>query len=421
MRRSTRVRSSGKSPSLARGPTRGGTSRRGAGFSEVTGVRIAQVSPWFSPHFGGVESHVRSLSRELARRGHEVTVVTSQHDRTLSAEETVDGFRVVRVRPRFIFMQTPITPRMRGSLRALSADVVHAHSPPPLASHYAGAVASERGIPYVVTYHCDVELPSAFGSVVESIYRRSLGADTLRNANQVIVTTRTYAATSRAIWRYNPSVIPNAVDHRRFRPDVDGSAVRAKLRIPPEVPIVLLVGRIVPHKGVEHFVEAARYVPDARFLVAGGGSSLDAMKRLALSMGVADRVRFLGRISVDRLPEVYAACDVFVLPSVSRLEAFGIVALEAMSTGKPVIVADIPGVREMIEDGRDGLLADPVNPRDLAEKIRRLLSDPKARRTMGARGREKVLESFSIERVTDRIEAVYRAILDGSEATTARP
>jgi len=216
-------------------------------------------------------------------------------------------------------------------------------------------------------------------------------------------------------------VIPNAVDHRRFRPDVDGSAVRAKLRIPPEVPIVLLVGRIVPHKGVEHFVEAARYVPDARFLVAGGGSSLDAMKRLALSMGVADRVRFLGRISDDRLPEVYAACDVFVLPSVSRLEAFGIVALEAMSTGKPVIVADIPGVREMIEDGRDGLLADPVNPRDLAEKIRRLLSDPKARRTMGARGREKVLESFSIERVTDRIEAVYRAILDGSEATTARP
>ena len=384
-------------------------------------MRIAQVSPWFSPHFGGVESHVRSLSRELARRGHEVTVVTSQHDRTLSAEETVDGFRVIRVRPRFIFMQTPITPRMRGSLRALSADVVHAHSPPPLASHYAGAVASERGIPYVVTYHCDVELPSAFGSVVESIYRRSLGADTLRNANQVIVTTRTYAATSRAIWRYNPSVIPNAVDHRRFRPDVDGSAVRAKLRIPPEVPIVLLVGRIVPHKGVEHFVEAARYVPDARFLVAGGGSSLDAMKRLALSMGVADRVRFLGRISDDRLPEVYAACDVFVLPSVSRLEAFGIVALEAMSTGKPVIVADIPGVREMIEDGRDGLLADPVNPRDLAEKIRRLLSDPKARRTMGARGREKVLESFSIERVTDRIEAVYRAILDGSEATTARP
>src|SRR2546430_14210508 len=100
--------------------------------------------------------------------------------------------------------------------------------------------------------------------------------------------------------------------------------------------------------------------------MAGGGWALEPMKRLAISMGVADRVRFLGRVSDERLPEVYAACDVFALPSVSRLEAFGIVALEAMSTGKPVIVADIPGARERIADGRHGLLADPLNPRDLA-------------------------------------------------------
>jgi len=384
-------------------------------------VRIAQVSPWFSPHFGGVESHVRSLSRELARRGHAVTVVTSRHDPSLPAEEELDGFRVLRVRPRVVVMRTPITPRMRGSLRGLAADVVHAHSPPPLASHYAGTVATERGIPYIVTYHCDFDLPSAFGSIVEAAYRRSLGADTLRNAARVIVTTRTYAATSRAIWRYNPSVIPNAVDHRRFRPDVDGSRVRTSLRIPPEVPVVLLVGRIVPHKGVEHFVEAARYVTEAQFMIVGEGSLLEPMKRLAASMDVADRVRFLGRVSDERLPEVYAACDVFVLPSVSRLEAFGIVALEAMATGKPVIVADIPGVREMIEDGRDGLLADPVNPRDLAEKIRRLLGAPEMRRSMGQRGREKVLESFSIEQVTDRIEAVYRETLDNPKPPMERP
>lgn len=384
-------------------------------------MRIAQVSPWFSPHFGGVESHVRSLSRELARRGHQVTVVTSRHDPSLPPEEELDGFRVLRVRPRVIVMRTPITPRMRGSLRGLATDVVHAHSPPPLASHYAGTVATERGIPYIVTYHCDVDLPSAFGSLVEAAYRRSLGADTLRNAARVIVTTRTYAATSRAIWRYNPSVIPNAVDHRRFRPDVDGSRVRTSLRIRPEVPVVLLVGRIVPHKGVEHFVEAARYVPEAQFMIVGEGSLLEPMRRLAASMGVADRIRFLGRVSDERLPEVYAACDVFVLPSVSRLEAFGIVALEAMATGKPVIVADIPGVREMIEDGRDGLLADPVNPRDLAEKIRRMLGSPEMRRSMGQRGREKVLESFSIEQVTDRIEAVYRETLDSPKPTTERP
>src|SRR5438552_4348099 len=309
------------------------TSRPGAGSSEGTGVKIAQVSPWFSPHFGGVESHVRTLSRELARRGHEVTVITTRHDPALPMEETIDGFRVVRVRPRTIVFRTPITPRMRGSLRDLAADVIHAHSPPPLASHYAGDVATERGIPYLVTYHCDVELPSSLGSVVESIYRRSLGADTLRNAAQVIVTTRTYAATSRAVWRYNPSVIPNAVDHRRFRPDVDGSRVRESLHVPAGTPLLLLVGRIVPHKGVEHFIEAARYVPEARFVIAAGGSLLEPM-------------------------------------------------------------------------------------RDLADKIRRLLADPDACHAMGSRAREKVLESFSIEQVTDRIEAAYRAVLDDAHIAT---
>jgi len=384
-------------------------------------VKIAQVSPWFSPHLGGVESHVRSLSRELAARGHQVTVVTSRHDPSLPPEESIDGFRVVRVKPRLIVMRTPITPKMRATLRGLPVDVVHTHSPPPLASHYAGAVAEERGIPYVVTYHCDVDLPSAWGIFAESVYRRSLGASTLRNADQVVVTTRTYGATSRAVWRYNPVVVPNAVDHRRFRPDIDASSVRQRLKIPPEAPVVLLVGRIVPHKGVEHLVEAARYVPDARFLVVGEGSRLEAMKRFAHTMGVANRVRFLGRVSEENLPKVYAACDVFVLPSVSRLEAFGIVALEAMATAKPVIVADIPGVREVIEDGREGLLADPMNARDLAEKIRRLLGDPEARRVMGERGREKVLESFGIEGVTDRIESLYQSVLDGRKGTTPRP
>ena len=373
-------------------------------------MRIVQVSPWFYPHLGGVESHVRTLAAELASRGNEVTVVTTRDEISAAGREEMDGFDVVRVRPRMIAMRTPIAPRIRAAVRDAPADVIHAHMPPPLTAGYAGEAALARGVPLVLTYHCDVELPFFLGSAVEAMYRRSLGDSTLRRAAKVIVTTKTYAATSRAVWRHNPLVIPNAVDHRRFRPDVDGAGIRARLKIPTGKPMVLLVGRIVPHKGVEHFVEAARYVPDALFLVAGAGSSLESMERLAASLGVKDRVRFLGRVSQENLPRLYAACDVFVLPSVSRLEAFGIVALEAMSTGKPVVVADIPGVREVIQDGREGLLADPINPQDLADKVRRLLADPALRKTMGERGREKVLAEFSIEKVTDQVEAVYRSV-----------
>lgn len=102
--------------------------------------------------------------------------------------------------------------------------------------------------------------------------------------------------------------------------------------------------------------------------------------------------------------------DVFVLPSVSRLEAFGIVALEAMATGKPVVVSDIPGVREVLTDGVEGLLADPVNPENLAAQIRRLLEDPELARSMGAKGRRKAEERFSVTSVTDAIEGVYRRV-----------
>src|SRR3972149_5277670 len=134
------------------------------------------------------------------------------------------------------------------------------------------------------------------------------------------------------------------------------------------------------------------------------------MRRRARPLGVHARVRFLGRGTEERLPRVYAACDVFALPSVSRLRAFGVVALQAMSTGKPVLVSDIPGVREVIEDGREGLLADPMNPQDLAQKISRLLEDPTLRREMGRRGREKVVSSFGVEAVTARVVALYESM-----------
>ncbi len=110
------------------------------------------------------------------------------------------------------------------------------------------------------------------------------------------------------------------------------------------------------------------------------------------------------------MPGYYAAADLFVLPSISRLEAFGIAALEAMASGKPVVVSDVPGIREVIDDGVEGLLADPINPEDVAERMRELLQDPEARRRMGSRGRRKVEERFSVERVVDRLEAFYAGV-----------
>lgn len=382
-------------------------------------MRIVQVVPWFYPHLGGVESHVRSLAAELSRRGHEVTVLTTRHDPSIPGEERIDGARVVRLRPRSVRLRTPIVPATKRVLAGLSADVVHAHSPPPLSAYYAAKVSRRRGVPFVITYHCDIELEVPAGAFLESLYRHTFGASTIHRADRVIVTTHSYAATSRAVWRYNPAVIPNFVDLDHFRPGSQGDGVRAKHGIPAGTPLVLSVGRIVPHKGMEHLVEAARSIEDARVVIAGTGPHVPALQRLAKTMGVDGRVVFAGRVPNEELPDYYAACDVFVLPSVSRLEAFGIVALEAMACGKPVVVSDIPGVREVIQDGREGLVADAMNPEDLGRKIRALLANERVRREMGGRARETVEERFSRSKVVDQIEAVYHQAIAGEPTRIA--
>ena len=374
-------------------------------------MKIVQVSPWFLPHLGGVESHVYSISTELARRGHEVEVLTSKQGRDMPEKEVMDGFQITRLKPFATLLRTPIVTKMKGMLRESDADVFHAHSPPPLSSYYASKVASEKRVPFVLTYHCDIEIPSVFGLVIEEAYRRTLGTRTMRRANRIIVTTETYAATSRAIWKYSPVVIPNPVDFEFFRPDVDGSGVRSSLDLKKGQHLVLWVGRVVPHKGIENLVEAAQYVDGTKFVIGGEGPHLPAIRRLAKSFDVEDRVVFSGRLARSELPKYYAACDVFVLPSVSRLEAFGIVALEAMSSGRPVVVTDMPGVREVVRDGVEGLLCEPLNAEDLAEKINALLGDPGKRSEMGKAGRKKVVEEFGIRRVVDKLEAVYKEIL----------
>src|SRR3990172_5787623 len=181
-------------------------------------MRIVQVTPWFAPHLGGVESHVMSLSRELVARGHDVRVSTTKHDPAIPAIAEVHGIQVVRVKPRAILVRTPIAPRIMGAVLGTRTEFVHAHSPPPLSAHYASRAAKAGGLPFVVTYHCDIELPSLAGPLLEGLYRRTIGATTLRRGGRGILTTRAHAATSRAAGGGNPAGIPQPVGHPPFPP-----------------------------------------------------------------------------------------------------------------------------------------------------------------------------------------------------------
>ncbi len=376
-------------------------------------MKIAQLSPYFYPHLGGVESHVLELSKKLMDFGHEVFVVTTKLEDTKS-EEIIEGVPVKRIEPLTIFLSTPIVPGIRDVLSKGDYDILHSHSPPPLMSFFGVRSSKKKDVPFVLTYHCDLEIPHTFGPLIVNLYQRTFGTYTVSKADKIITTTTSYGATSKAVWHQDADIIPNAVDEERFHPSNDGSQIRKKLGLEDEK-LITYVGRIVYHKGLEYFVRAAKFLEDenVKFLLVGTGDFRSELEDMIKREGLEDKVMFAGRVPNEDLPNYYAATDIFVLPSVSRLEAFGIVALEAMASCVPVIVSDIPGVRDVIVEGKHGLLAEPMNSENLAGKIRTLIENPDMAERMGKNGRKRVEERFTWSKVADEIEEVYESLLNG--------
>lgn len=374
-------------------------------------LRIAQVAPYLQPHVGGVESHVENVSAELARRGHQVEVVTSRLPGT-APNEIRDGYLVTRTPTRAILFSTPLTPRVGEELAAARRDLVHAHSPPPLSSWFAARWCRATSTPFALTYHCDLEIPAPGGGILVEAYRRTLGRAAVKAADALVATTRTYAETSRSLWhRADVQVVPNMVDAERFRPDATETLdVRLRHRILPDAPLALFVGRLTHHKGVEEFIRAARATAPVVHLIVGEGPRREALEAMARRLPPG-RVVFAGRVEPVDLPSYYRAASVGVLPSTSRLEAFGIAALECMAAGRPVVVSDIPGVSEVLEPGVSGLVAEPLDAEDLAQKVRRLALDDELAASMGKAARERVLAHFTLGRVVDRLLDVYRGVL----------
>ncbi|MBI4393651.1 MAG: glycosyltransferase family 4 protein [Euryarchaeota archaeon] len=382
-------------------------------------MKVCQVTPYFRPHVGGVESHVEALAGSLARLAVQVTVLTSR-GKGEAREEKIGPVRVVRL-PTFanLFM-TPVSPGIARFLREDSFDIVHSHSPPPLSAYFASRARSRGRFKHVLTYHCDLEIPGPLGRLAVATYVASLGESTLRGADGVVATTKTYAETSRELWkRPDIEVIPNPVDCARFRPDLDGSALRDRLKL-GNARVALFVGRLTHHKGVEDFVRSAAFTArDVVHVVVGDGPQKRALEGLARSTGVAHKFAFVGRADNHDLPLYYNLSDVVVLPSVSRLEAFGIATIEAHACGKPVVVSDIPGVREVITDGETGLVAQPFDPEDLAEKISRVLADAQKAKAMGVAARKHAIETYETGRVAKKVLGFYERLLERPAAITA--
>jgi glycogen(starch) synthase len=372
----------------------------------MASTRILILSWEYPPLIeGGLARHVRKLSEQLARQDVDVHVLT-RGDERMPAEAEVEGVHVHRVReprkPRDLTEFVAWIEHMNADMLAagielgdrLGFDLVHGHDW--LVATAGDELARRLGCPWVVTIHA-TEFGRHQGWVDKHPQSYIHGVETwMANRADAVITCSAYmrehVADIYALDESRVAVIPNGIDPLDLQPVEDLDALRARFAAPHER-LVLLVGRLVYEKGFQIALEALPGVierlGDVRFLVAGSGTAEAELRAQADALGLAEHGTFLGWIGDDVLHSLYRIADLTVVPSI--YEPFGLVALEAMASGCPCIVADTGGLREVVPNEQVGLRFQSRDPASLAEMMERVLSDEELRAKLVTEASEHVL------------------------------
>jgi glycosyltransferase involved in cell wall biosynthesis len=389
-------------------------------------VKVAQLSTRFPPGPGGVERHVAELAPRLAERGHRVDVLTSELYREFPWERLAPSVPRSETTPWGSIRRLPVWslpgelhyPFFRGLGRALAAaspEIVHVHTYGTNQVAVAARYRRHHGTPFVLTAHFHPDWSIEGGWLrhrIRGFYDHRLAAPVLAQAARVIVQTREEERLLRATGVPLPPVTMVPPGYRPLPPADEAAAAPD-----PEAsaPYLLFVGRLASNKGlltlIDAFASFSRRHAEARLVLVGeDGGMAGAVRERARAAGVGDRVRLLGHLASDaRLAGLYRGARLTVLPS--AYEAFGLVLLESMAEGTPVVATSVGGIPEVVEDGRSGLLVPPGDAPALEAAIERLWTDRELAERMGRYGRTEVVPRYRWELVAERLDAVYREVV----------
>lgn len=389
------------------------------------GLRVCHLGKFYPPARGGIETHVRALARAQAARGARVRVVCVNHAdaagrdiswralaRTRTVRERDGAVDVVRLGRQANVARLDVSARLLAELRAVlreGTDVVHLHVPNPTFL-LALAATGLRGTALVITHHSDVVrqrvLRLALRPVEEAVYRR---------AAAILATSPRYAERSSLLRAHarRVQVVPLGIDTGAWAaaPAPEALArLRRRTGAAPEEPIWLSVGRLVYYKGLATALRALATVP-GRWVVVGAGPDEPALRALAAALGVADRVTWLGEVEASDLAATYHLATALWFPSDARSEAFGLVQVEAMAAGCPVINCDIPGsgVPWVAPDGEGALTVPPGDVAAFGAAARRLL-EPALRGSLAAAARRRAA-AFELDLLAGQTLTVYEGAL----------
>lgn len=350
-------------------------------------MRILIALTYYRPHYSGLTIHAEREARALVERGHQVTVLSSRFDPHLPAREVVDGVNILRPRVWLHVSKGVIMPSMPvwAWRESRKADVIHVHTPQLDAAPIA-LIARLLGKPVVLTYHCDLLLPTGAIHAIANVVSDIANHITARAADVIVHNTRDYAENSPFLRRYLDKLYP-------ILPPVEVQSIgaaqreafRAKFNLLPGQRLIGMAARLATEKGVEFLAEALPIVlekhPQARVLFVGPhqhvvGEEAYARRLAPLIAQLGDHWTFLGVVTGAEMAAFFHECEVTVLPSINSTESYGLVQVESMTCGTPVVASDLPGVRVPVSMTGMGRLFPPANAAELAKALIAVLDQP---------------------------------------------
>lgn len=371
-------------------------------------IKILEVNKAYHPHTGGIETLVKQYSEELGEYENiEIRTLVCRDSRGKTHSENINGVRLTRAGSFGTYFSCPLSLSFLRLFRKMSynADIIHIHVPFPLAdlamllSGYKGKV--------IVSWHSDVVKQKKLLTLYKPLMKYLLN-----RADCILVATEGHINGSEFLPEYSHKcrILPYGITPENYL-NINKIPFLTEKATNPDSVKVFFTGRLVYYKGVDVLVNAFRNVKNnCELFIAGTGILEDELKEKVRKYSLNDRVHFLGFLPEEQLKQAYADCDIFVLPSVERSEAFGIVQLEAMIYGKPVINTSLPsGVPYVSIHGKTGITVQPKNSRQLAEAINILAENKTLRETLGKNARKHVLENFNEHNI---INNLYKIIIE---------
>jgi len=373
-------------------------------------MKILQLGKFYPPDTGGMETALYNITEELNQRGIQCDVLCANKEKKYR-NDLLNGYKVIRTSSYGIVASTSISPQMIRELKKVIAnyDILHIHHPNPTAN-LALFMANPKKQKVVIHWHSDI-----IKQQLELRFYKPLLIWMLKKADVIIGTSQKYIDESLQLKDFKNKCVPIPIGIKKNDIGVDENKFEEiKVRFKNKK-IIFSLGRFIYYKGFEYLIESAKYLPDNYVILLGGDGELkEKYEQIIRENGLSEKVFLVGKIDQKDLGSYYEACDLFCLPSIAKSEAYGIVMIEAMSFGKPVVATKIKGSGTdwVNQDGITGLNVNPEDAEQLAKAFQTILENPAMYQKFSENAHHRYLNEFTIETEIEKLIKVYRTILN---------